>query len=214
MRTKTLLLLAATSCSLPGCCSLSRLFCGPDRSPWVSQRFDTPQRAAQTLFEAIRRDEPEVVYLCLGEGYRRRQGLDSLTAQLAWARLREQNPGLHVAGYAEVPAARMQGPDRATLTVEVSGNRIELDLERQAYWEVRYRRPDGTPGEEGAAIPSFLGRARLQRIEDGDEDRSRLTLEPLVFHHDGIAHVDLDAVEHAALTRRWRIADLRVGPAP
>ena len=213
----SLLLLVPLLLSLSGCCSLARFFCGPDKTPWISQRFDTPQRTVQTLFEAVRRDEPEAVYLCLGEGYRRQLGLDSLTLQLAWERIREQNPGLHVAGYTDVPPGEPLAPgdpDRARVTVDVAGTLVDIDLERQAYWELRYRRDSGTPGDQGAAIKSFSSHARIETAPGGRKETSRLEFEPMEFRHQGIDAVPLEAIEYAALTRRWKITDIRSREAP
>lgn len=62
--------LAAVALLLPlsGCCSLSRLFCGPDKSPWVPIDYSTPEATVRVLLEAIRRDEPSVVYESLAGG--------------------------------------------------------------------------------------------------------------------------------------------------
>lgn len=189
---------------------MARLLCGPDRSPWISQSFDTPQRAAQTLFEAIRRDDPDVVYLCLSTAYRRRLGLDGLTLPVFWARFRDQNPGLHVAGYATVPPPALVGTDRATVAVEVEGHVVDVDLERQASWEIGYRL-DGVPLAQGSIIPSFAAVARIEPIAAGADEGSRLVLAPLPFAHDD-APVPIESIEHVAITHRWKIADLRVRP--
>ena len=210
MRPTLLLLLGLSLCPLQGCCSLARLFCGPDRSPWISQRFDSAHQTARTLFEAIRRDDAEVVYLCMSQRFRQRHGLDGLIAQVAWERFREQTPGLHVAGYAEVPAPTLLGPDRATVTVDVEGRRVEVDLEREARWEVRFRLANGTEQEQGAVVPSFAGNARVEAVDDPNEDRSRLLLLPIDLYHDNQALLPLEAIEHAALTHQWKVADVRV----
>lgn len=186
--------------------------CGPDRSPWISQRFDTPQLAAQTLFEAIRRDDPDTVYLCLSQGYRRRHRLDGLTVAVFWARFREQNPGLHVAGYATVPAAARTGRDRAHVTVEVEGRLVDIDLERQAYREVRWSAHDGTPLECGTVLPSLEQVARIEATEEEKHaDRSRLVVAPFDLEHENEAPT-IDSIEFAGLLHRWKIADLRIRP--
>jgi len=215
-RLAPLSLVAAALLPLGSCCSLSRFFCGPDRTPWVSVEFDSPAKAVKTLLEAIRRDEPEVVYLCLSTDYRRRLGLDAATVQLAWQRIREANPGLHVVGYAEVPAPKLHGPEHASMSLDVEGRQVDIHLVRQSYWELRYQRTaammgqesDGPPGEGGEPIGSFAGFARIETM--GDAERSRISIGPLTFYHDGITAVPLDALDHVALTRRWKVADLQV----
>lgn len=210
MRPILLSMLAVTLASLSGCCSLSRLFCGPDQSDWVSQQFDTPRHTAQTLFEALRRDDPEVLFLCLDRSYRQRLGIDdSMAMRLAWQRFREQNPSLHVAGYTQVPAPTRLDSDRATVTVDVVGEQVQIDFERRSYWELRYRRPNGSAGEEGQEVPTFAERAQVVPLRRENDDMSRLMLAPFDFHHDGLDAVPLEAIEHAALTRRWLVTDIR-----
>jgi hypothetical protein len=208
MRRSSLASVVALAFCLPGCCSMARLLCGPDRSPWVSVDFSTPELAARTLFEALRRDDPEVVYLCLADDYRRRLSLDAMTARLAWQRLREAHPGLHLAGYAEVPPAERHGDDRATVTTTIEGVLVQLRLVRQGSWDVRYRRPDGTAGEIGSPTSSWAPLVDVQVLDDGS-DRSRLTVRPLTIRHDGLDEVPLDAIESIALERRWKVEDLR-----
>ncbi|MBL8730525.1 MAG: hypothetical protein JNM25_19055 [Planctomycetes bacterium] len=215
MRLTLLPMLVASLSCLPGCCSLSRFFCGPDRSAWVPQSFDTPQRTAQTLFEALRRDDPEVLYLCLDQSYRQRLGItDSMTMRLAWDRFRERNAGLHVAGYTEVPEPTRLDADHATVAVDVVGRPVAIDFVRRSYAEVRYRRPNGTVGDDGRQLRSFAERAQVAPLEDATDDQSRLMVAPFVFHHDGLDAVPLDAIEHVALTRRWLVVDIRGDQAP
>jgi len=220
MRPILLLLVASSLAPLSGCCSLARFFCGPDRSEWVSERYDTPRQAVQTLFEAIRRDDAEVVYLSLARSCRQRLGLDGLTTKIAWQRLREKVPGLHVAGYAEIPEPTLHGKDRASVAVAVEGYVVEVDLERQAYQEIRYRRADGNEAAQSEVIGSLGERARIELappldrwrpwLEDEGEAHSLVHLAPVPFHRPLDADVDMDAVEHIALTHRWKVADLRM----
>lgn len=210
----TLLLLALSLSPLSGCCSLARFFCGPDTTPWISERYDTARNAAQTLFEAIRRDDAEVVYLCLSQSCRKRFGIgDSIEARVAWARFREQVPGLHVAGYATVPPPTMLGPDRATVAVQVEGRTIEVDLERQAYVEVRYHRDDGLPFEQGEVIRAFAERALLvpQPVHpEADDAKTELHVKPFVLIHSPNVDITMESIDYAGLSHRWKVADVRV----
>ncbi len=209
MRVSSLSLLVLVLLPLSGCCSLSRFFCGPDRTPWVSVRYETPQLAVKTLLEALRRDDWEIVCLSLSQAYQQRLGLDQMTARVVGPRIREQNPGLHVAGYAEVPEPTLLDPDHASVTIDVQGTPIEIHLVRQRSREVRFRRPDGSIADQGALLESFVGHARIEPV-DRDQDLSRLVLEPLQFYHDGLEVVPVEALEHMALTSRWKVDDLRV----
>ena len=213
MRVLASVAVVALSLPMTGCCSLARLFCGPDRSDWISVDYRTPELAVRTLLEAFRRDDPQIVYLSISNGFRKRLGVDALTAELAWPKIREQNPGLHLAGYAEVPTPTLRGLDRADVVLDIEGNRVELRLVRQSYWEVRYRRPGGGDGDEPAAvgrpIPSFVGFADVAFVEDADDDESKITIEPLTFQHYNLDEVPLANVEFAGLFRRWKVEGLR-----
>ena len=196
---------------LSGCCSLSRFFCGPDTTPWVSVRFETPRLAVQTLLEALRRDDPEIVCLSFSLAYRKQLGFDMLIARRMWPTIREQNPGLHVAGYAEVPEPTRIDADRACVTIDVEGHQIGIQLVRECWSEVRYTRPQGMPaGEQNLPVPSFDGWASVERIDDPNHDRSRLVLRPLTFDHEGLPSVTLGDIEHAALTHKWKINDVQL----
>lgn len=216
MRRTALFAALATVSPAGGCCTLARLFCGPDRTPWVSVDFATPERTVRTLLEALRRDDPEIVYLSLSSDFRDRLGVDSQSAKLAWPKIREQNPGLHLAGYAEVPPAVRRAPDRADVRLDVEGQAIEIELVREAYWLVRYERPGdepgtyGPPGECGGKLDSFVGSARVEPIDDPDTDRSRLVLAPFRFEHFGHDAIPLENIDAAGLERRWKIAALRL----
>ena len=209
----TLLLLLASLCPLQGCCSLARFFCGPDKSEWVSERYDTPRQTVQTLFEAIRRDDAEVVYLCLSRSYRERMGIDGMAALVAWERLKEAVPGLHIAGYAVIPEPAMTSRDRASTTVEVEGKVIDVALERQPYQELRYRRADGSIADQGKVVPSL---AKLVLVVPGKPEpddydvESSVTVAPFPVWHPSDVPVSVDSIEHAALTHRWKVADVRV----
>ncbi|MBX3464847.1 MAG: hypothetical protein KF830_16895 [Planctomycetes bacterium] len=209
-----LLLLLFLAVHLGGCCSLSRLFCGPDRSPWVPQRFDTPRRTAQTLFESLRRDDPEVLFLCLDRSYRRRLGIgDSMVMRVAWERFREQNPGLHVAGYTEVPEPIRRDADHATVAVDVVGTVVDLDFERRCFWEIRYRTAGNPPGEPGGELRAAAEALRVVPLDDAEDNRSRLEFAPLVFPH-GFDPVPVEAIEHVAITHRWLVTDIRERRSP
>jgi hypothetical protein len=165
--TSSLLVLFLLCAPTSGCCSLARLFCGPDTSPWISVDYTTPERSVRTLLEALRRDDPQVVYDCLSNRYRDELQIDSGTTQLAWPKLREQNPGLHVAGYAEVPASTRLADDHARITLDIEGHALVVDLVRQRSWQVHWQRAGGPPFAKGAAIPTFATVAQGNSTDDG-----------------------------------------------
>lgn len=212
-RATPLALSALLALPLGGCCSFARFFCGPDRSPWVSVDHSSPESTVRTFLEALRRDDPDVVYDCLSDEYRDRLGIDKMVVQAAWDRFRAANPGLHVAGYAEVPAAQRTSPDRAVVTLDVEGIPFGVQLVRLDRWVVRYERPQEPgkqpfpPGRFVQALPSFAGHVRSEA--SAKLDHSTLTLSPLVVRHDGIDELGIDAIDSVGLERTWRIADLQ-----
>lgn len=211
MRIAPFLCLLAFLPGLGGCCGLSRLFCGADRTPWVSERYDTPRHTVQTLFEALRRDDPDTLAKCLDLDYRRRlvgTG-DTLVLRVLWERFREENPYLHLAGYTEVPEVAQPAPGRATVQLEVAGEPVTIDLARRVVWELRYTLPDAPRAEIGGTVGSFAERATLARRAGDDHDDYELRLAPFSFAHYGLDAVPLAAIEHAALTTRWFVTDLR-----
>lgn len=209
MRPWPILLAAASTMPLGGCCALARGLCGLDTTPWVSVDFQSPEAATRTFLEALRRDDPEVVYACLARDCRKELGIDGVAAQLAWPQIRAQYPYLHVAGYAATPPATRLGPDAARVRIEVEGNAVELELVRQTKWEVRYRRADGSLYEPGAPVADVSQQIGLAAA--AEDERSTLTLQPLTFRHDGIESVPLDALEFAGVVREWRIRRWRDG---
>lgn len=214
MRPRPLGLLVLAFLPLPGCCSLARLFCGPDHSKWVSVRFDTPERTVATFFEAIRRDAPDVIGECLAESFLKRNKLDSFTVQVAWQHLLDSNRGLHLVGYAEVPPPTLRTASDATFEVDVQGTRIHLELACESFWEVTYQRDRAPAGEKRYPLASWSSLARVEAIKDSDPAASRLVMQPLVFGHEGTEAVPIETIERAGLIRQWRITDLRVQPTP
>lgn len=210
-----LLALGVLLLPLGGCCSLARFFCGPDKTPWVSIDYGSPEAACATLLEALRRDDPEIVYRSLSLRYQRSLGIDKLSAELAWPKIREQNPGLHVAGYAKVPPAQRFGADRARIDLDVEGHPVRVELVRQALWELVYRRPNGSEGLGGAVLADWSKLARIEDLKDPDDpqqfaERSQIWIAPLEFGHDNLDRVPLEAIEHVALTHRWKVDHLQM----
>jgi hypothetical protein len=212
MRRFSLLVLAATALPLTGCCSLARLFCGPDQSPWVSVDFRSPELAVRTFLEALRRDNATVAYECLSGRFRESLGIDESMTRLIWPKIREQNPGLHLAGYADVAAPTIdpENLDRAGVLLNVEGTEIGIHLVRQCHWEVRYRRP-------GDEIPAEVRNASVGRpVEDigsllkveltGEESEiSDVILKPLRVPHSNIDKIPLANISFAGVERTWRI---------
>ncbi|MBM4062085.1 MAG: hypothetical protein FJ265_13455 [Planctomycetes bacterium] len=207
-----LLTLGAAAClsTLPGCCTLARLFCGPDKSAWVPIDYATPENALGVLLEAIRRDNPEYVYDALSEGYRKRLGIDQNLVQLAWQRVKDATPGIHLAGYAAIPAPTRPTDDTAVFDLDVEGRPVRVALVREAFFELRYRRPRATaPGTFRRPVPDWSTIADVAPVPDQDLDLSRIVPAPVVFEHEGLDAVPVQAVDHVAWVRRWKVDDLQ-----
>jgi hypothetical protein len=213
MRTAATTLAMLAALPLAGCCTMARFFCGPDRTPWVSVDYSTPEATVRTLLEALRREVPEIVYECLADAYAQQLGVDQMTVQLAWPRIVEQNPGLHVAGYAEVPMAQRTGPDTATVELAIEGRPVTIELVRQARWQARFEAlvesPDAPPRwlaiERAKALPSWA--AALQ-LAPADEMRSTLAVPPTEVRHDGIDELTAAQVTAFGLQRLWKVRAL------
>jgi hypothetical protein len=199
--------LAALALTLPqaGCCSLARLFCGPDRTPWVSVDYSTPERAVRTLLEALRRDEPEIVYLSLTDDCRREMKLDNATVKLIWPEFREQNPYLHVAGYAEVPPVTRTSPDRAEVVLDIEGHRLQVRLRRELFRGLRWTRTNGTPADPGDRPETMQAVLRVDVDDEGDTPISTIAPSPW----QAPVAVPIDALEFAGIEAKWRIDALK-----
>jgi hypothetical protein len=222
MRALQALAVTAVLSPLSGCCSLARLFCGPDSSAWIQIDYSTPERTVHVLLEAVRRDNPQVVYESLAEEYRADLKLDRTSAQVAWQQLKDQTPGLHLLGYATVPPPTRLADDGATFVLDVEGRTLRIDLVRESFWEIAYRRPpepksdgsapaptaQGTLGEQRRRVTSWNTLARIEPLDDPDRDLSRIVLEPVQFEHEGQVAVPLESIERVGLVRRWKIANL------
>jgi len=215
MRPLALAFLSAVALPLGGCCSLAQAWCGPERSAWISVDWGTPELATQTLLEALRRDDPEVVYEALADEMRGSLGVDGLAVELAWSKIKAQYPYLHVAGYADVPAASY-GPNRdsAYVTVEVGGLGLRIGLVREAYWELRYRRPgpDLTPQQRDARVGRKLakldGAVTIALDEDAEDDRSLVSLTPQSATHFGVDTIPVENVDAVGVFHVWKVRSL------
>ena len=207
--------LSAVALPLSGCCSLAQAWCGPERSAWISVAWGTPELATQTLLEALRRDDPEIVYEALADEMRASLGIDGLAVEIAWPTIKARLPYLHIAGYAEVSTATL-GPDlnSAHVTVAINGQRLRVDLVREAYWELRYRRPgsDLTPQQRDARVGRRLTKldraVKIAPDESADEDRSAVSLTPQLASHFGVDAIPVENIDAVGVFHVWKIRQL------
>lgn len=214
MRRLYLTLLAACTLPLSGCCTVARLFCGPDTSEWVSVDYTSPELAVRTFLEALRRDNATVIYEALSQNYRQDLGIDEGMSRLAWPKIREQNPGLHLAGYAEVPEATMApgNLNLATMELDVEGTKILLRLRRECQWSIRFRRPGNVPasikhGYTGMPVADIATVLTVQPVAD-DAEESNVIIKPLYLPHPRIDEIPASHIDFAGVEQTWRIDGL------
>ena len=198
-----------------GCCSVARLFCGPEQSRWVPLAYDTPQATLGTFLEALRRDNPDQVLRCLSESYKEQHGLNSAAIQVAWDQLRKEIPRLYMAGYLEVPAEPSHRSDRmCSYNLDVDGSSLQIDLVRQSYVQVVYQLQDGTVVDGGHSLPrdAWTGAASIEAkgFDPDSNPQSAVDLLPIVFAHPRYRELTTDQLQSVAIGREWKISNLIV----
>ncbi len=191
---------------------MARLFCGPDKSEWISESYATPTATVKTVLEAIRRDDPDVMYRAFSESFKASNGFDNMTYKLAWEQLKETIPGLHLAGYADVPEPTL-GDNGATFVLDIEGRKLRLDLVRQSFLEMHWQRevaddPDAPPGEIKRRLGSFSQAMSATYLEDAEVETSRITLRPFLVEHFNEDGIPLRNIDSVGILRRWLVAGL------
>lgn len=134
---------------LQSCCTIFGLFgCGTG-VPIAKISWDSPRESLDTLLAAIRASDVKVIYEALSEGFKQANGFDGLGFAIAWEKLRDQVPGLHLAGDAEIVE---EGPGRDATGQPINGRyrylldahgyRFEVEFGRRAYWELAAKDPN------------------------------------------------------------------------
>jgi hypothetical protein len=215
-----------------GCCSLARLFCGPDTSGWEQIAYDTPTQTLATFLAALRRDNFEQVRRSLTERYQDELGISSAAVQLVREQMHRDLPYLYMVGYAKVPQQPTTSSDRGcSFEIEANGKQVRLDLVRQSYTRVVYEAPP-TPPKPGDPAPqspqrpqsvlleagevlqhdSWNGRAVVLHADPNYEGtgRSTVDLDPIMFEHGALGNVPLEQLHLVALGREWKIDHIQV----
>ena len=201
-------LLTSTLFFTPGCCAVAEYFCGPDESEWVPISFETPDEAIETLVEALRRDHEDVLYRCLGEAFKRRVGLGGgLEWSIAWGKIKDEIPGIHLMGNGRIEGPERTGADRVRYVISRAGYEVAVDLERVAYWEIQWDGRD--PSQRGDEAGEFLPALRrpwldVSASEPGDPQKLRIDLE---FESWGDP-VRRSQIRRAGVGHEWKVFDL------
>lgn len=206
-----ILFLLALALPQASCCGVAQWLCGPDASDWVSVSFLTPDEAARTFLEAVRRDQPDIVSLSLSPGFKSRNRLDGLSARLAWDQLRSQYPGIHVVGYAPLPRAEQLAPGRRRYRIEVHGRELTLEVVRSAYWSVTYERERGR-GEAGSYLGSLGETTTVEASEDGTQQVLRVG--PMTFPLVGFEPIRPEQVVRAETGHEWKVDVVEIRDLP
>jgi len=123
----------AALCTIPGgCCSLARLWCGPDQSPWFDPGYATPQQAVTTVLEGVKRDRTQVLFESMTPELRAEMGLPTvMEEEIFRQRIGEEAPYLFMLGYADPGDPIMTAPDLARFEFDVEGRPVTLTFLRQ-----------------------------------------------------------------------------------
>ncbi len=176
------------------------LFCGPDKSPWISVSYDTHRQALDTFREAARRDDSRVGFQCFSRSFKRRNGIrGSFEFAVFWEKLKEQAP-IHLLGNAEVEGPTEERGGRVRYVLERAGYRIEVFLIEQIYTEIAYYM-DGEIIEGGDYPRSLAPHVRVVRNAADETFTARIEVEAEVDLED----LDLSKVHRAGVGRQWKI---------
>jgi hypothetical protein len=197
-------------CSLSGCCTLARLFCGPDTSPWVHRSFRTSREALATFLEAVRREDKGVIYECLGDRLKESLGLTGrIEVDFAYEKLKEQVTGLHLLGYARVEKV-MGGTERGTrrgaveYVIEAEGQRLVATFGEYTWWTVWVDEVD----EDGERKPQPYGGSMpgLERSVGIDPERGMLRLQ---ITSSSLPTTTEEHLREVAVGIEWKLDGLR-----
>jgi hypothetical protein len=167
--------------------------------------FRTPRAGLATFMEAVRRDDCQVIYDTLAETFKQQQSLGLFEGCVFWERLKEEQSGLHLLGYAEVTELESL-PGRAAYELEYSGYRFRVELVEQQLWTIF------TDLEYAAEIGRF---ARVFDPVGESEERVGVVQWPVeegqtivILLPDPAAIgpvVDLSDVQEIRISREWKV---------
>ena len=198
-------------CCLPcGCCSISQgltaLFCGPSEEPWATVSYRTSAEALKTFQAAIAREDVDIIYKSLSKDLKRRWGVGRLEAEVAWAQIKKQQPGIHVVGLARIVATPpSQDPTVVEHDLEVAGQQFRVRLKRYNYWSVVVADEDG-PIPYGDYVPRLSPKhLRIRRVGNTSAVQAHI---PEVE----IPRLRLEDVIEVTVGREWKVDGF--GPVP
>ena len=172
----------ATLLPTAGCCTIARLFCGPDKSPWVAPDYRTPDAALATFLEAIRRDRPDVISEAMSEAWKQRHGIAGVfETTVAWERLKRQVTGLHLAGNAEISSPAPETDRRVRYELSVAGRTLTVRLVEQAFWELCYSLKRDDQLERAGRFVDTKTLARMLVVQQIEDPGMAITIRDALF---------------------------------
>lgn len=201
-------LLLGTLPSLGSCCYMADwLGCYPD-SPLTELSWRTPEATLETFQMAALHADVDRLYLCLSQGFKKRTGLDSMAAHVAWGRLVEEHPFLRSLFRARVEE-RCQLPDgREELKLAAAGRRFRIVLAPEPCAEVLglVRDETGRLAERVLLDVDLAGGVSktLRRIPGGGV---ACLLDQPAWRGD-LEEIDLAAVARLAVGIEWKIDEV------
>ncbi|PIE23006.1 MAG: hypothetical protein CSA62_09745 [Planctomycetota bacterium] len=183
------LALALSLSLLSSCCGLYELWgCSPQQ-PLARVSFDSPKAALNSFRSAIRFQDSNVLYQCMGEDFKREQGFDSLSFAIFWEKLIESLPALPALGDAKIVAAHWINPEEKEFVLETYGQQVALSFSRSPSfeygelkpspkaWPEEGTQPQSEPDDELILTSSYLSSlAEVPLKVNGDEGKFTLSL--------------------------------------
>lgn len=187
---------------LTSCCFL----CGGDTKPLVPVAWDEPRQALETLLVAIENDDARRIYESLGPSLKKEQGIDGMAFAVAWEKLRQEQPYLHVAGRASVIRMKQVSPRERLYLMGVHGQRFTIQLEELSYWQVLLQDED-----ELTRLGAYLSPTLFEKsILSVSPDEGRILVE---FKNDELFGIRKSDIRGLRLATEWKVRAFAQGDA-
>jgi hypothetical protein len=175
---------------------LASCLAAPEPEAWLAVGFRTPEQTFRTFQTALRAEQPDLEYRCLGSAFKRRAGgdagsLNQIVYREARRELFSSRPWLKLAARAEIREVREVAPGRVLLVAEVDtwfrDETFAVELVREDFYELY---------AGGARIDDdFAPWSRIARAEEGT----------LVVRVPLPADLDVRAVGELRAGHEWKI---------
>jgi hypothetical protein len=114
--------------------------CPPTNEAWLAVGFRTPEQTFRTFQTGLRAKDPDLEYRCLGNDFKRREGVSQLVYREFRRELFRTRPWLKLAARAEVKRVEELADGRARLVAEVDtwfhDETFAIELVREDFYEL------------------------------------------------------------------------------